>query len=32
MDAGKRLFVRLESLEKRDKWVDIEISLYMEDY
>ena len=32
MDAGKRLFVRMESLEKRDKWVDIEISLYMEDY
>jgi len=32
MDAGKRLFVRMESLAKRGTWVDIEISLYMEDY
>ena len=32
MDTGKRLFVRMESIEQRGKWVDIEISLYMEDY
>ena len=32
MDAGKRLFVQVESLAKRGKWLEIRISLYMEDY
>ena len=32
MDAGKRLFVRMESLAKRGGWLEIRISLYMEDY
>lgn len=32
MDAGKRLFVQMESLEMRGKWLDIRISLWMEDY
>ena len=32
MDAGKRLFVQMESLEKRDEWLEIRLSLYMEDY
>lgn len=31
MDAGKRLFLRLESVEKRDAWLKIEVTLYMED-
>ena len=31
MDAGKRLFVRMEPLAKRGEGLDIEISLYMED-
>lgn len=32
MDAGKRLFVKMESLRKRDQWLEIRLSLYMEDY
>lgn len=32
MDAGKRLFVQMESLAKRGDWLEIRISLYMEDY
>ena len=32
MDAGKRLFVQMESLAKRGEWLEIRISLYMEDY
>ncbi len=32
MDAGKRLFVQMESLKKLDQWLDIQLSLYMEDY
>ena len=31
MDAGKRLFLRLESVEKLDAWLKIEVTLYMED-
>ena len=32
MDAGKRLFVQMESLRKRGEWLEIRLSLYMEDY
>lgn len=32
MDAGKRLFVKMESLKTRDQWLEIRLSLYMEDY
>ena len=32
MDAGKRLFVQMESLAKRGESLEIRISLYMEDY
>ena len=32
MDAGKRLFVQMESLKKRGGWLQIWLSLYMEDY
>ena len=32
MDAGKRLFVQMESLKKRGEWLEIRLSLYMEDY
>ena len=32
MDAGKRLFVQMESLSKRGGWLEIRLSLYMEDY
>ena len=32
MAAGKRLFVQMESLKKRDGWLEIRLSLYMEDY
>ena len=32
MDAGKRLFVKMESLKKRSQWLEIRLSLYMEDY
>ena len=32
MDAGKRLFVQMESLKSRDNWLEIQLSLYMEDY
>ena len=32
MDAGKRLFVKMESLKKRGRWLEIRLSLYMEDY
>ena len=31
MDAGKRLFLRLESVEKCGAWLKIEVTLYMED-
>ena len=31
MDAGKRLFARTESVEKRGNWLNIRISLYLED-
>lgn len=31
MDAGKRLFLRLESVEKPGAWLKIEVTLYMED-
>ena len=31
MDAGKRLFVQMESIERRGGWLDIRLSLYMED-
>ena len=32
MDAGKRLFVQMESIKKRGQWLEIRLSLYMEDY
>ena len=32
MDAGKRLFVRMESLERRGGWLEIQLSLHMQDY
>ena len=32
MDAGKRLFVQMESLARQDGWLEIQLSLYMEDY
>ena len=32
MDAGKRLFVQMESLERLGRWLEIRLSLYMEDY
>ncbi len=32
MDAGKRLFVQMESLKKQGGWLEIRLSLYMEDY
>ena len=32
MDAGKRLFLRLESIAKHEAWVEIQVTLYMEDY
>lgn len=32
MDAGKRLFVRMESISRRGEWLNIRVSLYMEDY
>ena len=32
MDAGKRLFVKMESLKTRGQWVEIRLSLYMEDF
>ena len=31
MDAGKRLFLRLEAVEKCGAWLKIEVTLYMED-
>ena len=31
MDAGKHLFVQLETFKLRGSWLDISISLYMED-
>lgn len=31
MDAGKHLFVQLEAFKLRGSWLDISISLYMED-
>ena len=32
MDAGKRLFLRLESIAKHEAWVEIQVTLYMEGY
>ena len=32
MDAGKRLFVQMESIRERGDWLDIQITLYMQDY
>lgn len=32
MDAGKRLFVQMESIRKRGEWLEIQITLYMQDY
>ena len=32
MDAGKRLFLRLESVRKHEAWLEIDVTLYMEDY
>ncbi len=32
MDAGKRLFVQMESIKKQGQWLEIRLSLYMEDY
>ena len=32
MDAGKRLFVQLESVERGKTWVEMGVALYMEDY
>lgn len=32
MDAGKRLFVQLESIAKHGTWLKIEVTLYMADY
>ena len=32
MDAGKRLFLRLESVTQHEAWMEIQVTLYMEDY
>lgn len=32
MDAGKRLFVQMESIKKQGQWLEIQLSLYMQDY
>lgn len=31
MDAGKRLFLQLETVERSDSWLEIGVTLYMED-
>ena len=32
MDAGKRLFVKMESMDRGETWLEIRLSLFMEDY
>ena len=32
MDAGKRLFLQLESVSMHEAWLEINVTLYMEDY